>query len=260
MNPPLHSIFRQVDVTFQQTTLSHLGYNYPYKAYIDTILKTNEIDKKGILTSQLFYKDNSLDTSDAKTGSKSGLFARFTSTIDGKIVDFERTLLIDVFQQPRLLLNGVGIGIKLWPSLDTFRLMSDSLSSDEKVHIKDTSFKLCIQWLDEGLIVSNEKVLKIQPAIYPYLRSEIKTTSIPSGQYCFSADDIFQGLIPCQLIEGLVASAAYMRDYGRSPNYLQFGGILRWWTIISLSAFTTQLRSWSVCGLLQNVNLLREGY
>ena len=145
MNPPLHSIFRQVDVTFQQSTLSHLGYNYPYKAYIDTILKTNEIDKKGILTSQLFYKDNSLDTSDAKTGSKSGLFARFTSTIGGKIVDFERTLLINVFQQPRLLLNGVGIGIKLWPSLDTFRLMSDSLSSDEKVHIKDTSFKLCIQ-------------------------------------------------------------------------------------------------------------------
>ena len=75
--------------------------------------------------------------------------------------------------------------------------------------------------------MSNEKVLKIQPAIYPYLRSEIKTTSIPSGQYCFSADVFFQGLIPCQLIVGLVASAAYMRDYGRSPNYLQFGGILR---------------------------------
>ena len=53
---------------------------------------------------------------------------------------------------------------------------------------------------------------KIQPAIYPYLHSEIKTLSIPSGQYSFSTDDIFQGLVPCQLIVGLVASATYMGD------------------------------------------------
>ena len=178
VNATFHSIFRQVDVTFQQTPLSHSGNNYPYKAYINTILKTNEIDQKGILTSLLFYKDNSLDTSDAKTGSNSGLFARCTSTIGGKIEDLEGSLLIDAFQQPRLLLNGVGIGIKLWPSLDAFRLMSDSLSPDEKVQIIDASFKLCIQRLNEGLLVSNEKVLKIQPAIYPYLHSEIKTRSI----------------------------------------------------------------------------------
>ena len=77
VNAPLHSIFRQVDVTFQQTPLSHSGNNYPYKAIIHTILKINEIDQKGILTSQLFYKANRLDTSDAKiTGSNSGLFAR----------------------------------------------------------------------------------------------------------------------------------------------------------------------------------------
>ena len=50
VNTPLHSIFRQVDVTFQQT-LSHSGNNYPYKAYIDTILKTNENVQKGELPS-----------------------------------------------------------------------------------------------------------------------------------------------------------------------------------------------------------------
>ena len=54
----------------------------------------------------------------------------------------------------------VGIGIKLWPSLDAFRLMSDSLSPAEKVQIVDASFKLCVQRLDEGLIVSNEKNVK----------------------------------------------------------------------------------------------------
>ena len=76
-----------MDVTFQQTPLSNSGINYPCKAYIDTILKSNEIDQKGVLTSQLFYKDTGLDTNDMKTGPNSGLFARYTSTIGVKIVD-----------------------------------------------------------------------------------------------------------------------------------------------------------------------------
>ena len=73
VNTPLHSIFHQVDVTFQQMPLSHSGNNYPYKAYIDTILKTNENVQKGELTSQLFYKDVGPDTDDAKSGPNSGL-------------------------------------------------------------------------------------------------------------------------------------------------------------------------------------------
>ena len=64
-------------------------------------------------------------------------------------------------------------------------------------------------------------MLKIQPAIYPYLGLEIKTPSIPSGQYSFSTDDIFQGLVPCQLIVGLVASASFMGIYKKSPYYFR---------------------------------------
>ena len=74
------------------------------------------------------------------------------STVGGKIVDLEGYLLIDVFQQPKLLLNGAGISIKLWPSLDAFRLILDSLTLDQKLQIVDASFKLCVQRLDEGLI------------------------------------------------------------------------------------------------------------
>lgn len=58
INLPLHTIFRQVDLMFQQTPLSNIGSNYAYKSYIDTILKTNRATQENILTSQLFYKDN----------------------------------------------------------------------------------------------------------------------------------------------------------------------------------------------------------
>ena len=181
MNTPLHSIFRQVDVTFQQTPLSHSGNNYPYKAYIDTILKTNENLQKGELTSQLFYKDVEPDTDDAKSGPNSGLFNRSLATEGGKVVDLEGSFLIDVFKQPMLLLNGVSIVIKLWPSMDSFRLVTDTLKADLKVQIVDASFRLCVQRIDEGLIMEHEKMIKMEPAIYPHLKSDIKTISIVSA-------------------------------------------------------------------------------
>ena len=84
VNVPLHNIFRQVDVTFQQTPLSHTGTNYSYKAYIDTIQKNSKTTQECVLTSQLFYKGNGEETSDAKTGSNGGLFNRYLATLGGK--------------------------------------------------------------------------------------------------------------------------------------------------------------------------------
>ena len=173
------------------------------------------------LTSQLFYKDVGPDTDDAKTGPNSGLFNRSLATKGGKVVDLEGSLLIDVSQQPKLLLNGVSIGIKLWPSLDSFRLITDTIKADLKVQIVDASFRLCVQRIDGGLMMAHEKMIKMEPAIYPYLKSDIKTTSIASGQYSFSVDDVFQGLVPCKLIVGLVSSAAYMGDYRKNPFYFR---------------------------------------
>ena len=154
----------------------------------------------------MFYKDVGPDTDDAKSGPNSGLFNRSLATERGKVVDLEGSLLMDVFQQPKLLLNGVSIGIKLWPS----RLVTDTPKADLKVQIVDASFRLCVQQIDGGLMMAHEKMIKMEPAIYPYLKSDIKTTSIASGQYSFSVDDVFQGLVPCKLIVGLVSSAAYM--------------------------------------------------
>ena len=71
-----------------------------------------------------------------KLGGNAGLFNRYWATRGGKIVDLEGPLFIDLFQQPRLLVNGVSIGIKLWPSHDAFRLVTDSINPAQKVQIE----------------------------------------------------------------------------------------------------------------------------
>ncbi|XP_060579279.1 uncharacterized protein F54H12.2-like [Ruditapes philippinarum] len=264
INLPLHTIFSQVDVSLQQTPLSHTGINYPYKAYIDTILQSNENMQVNLLTSQLFFKDTGdVGTNDGKTGSNSGLFMRYVLTKGSKIVDMEGPLHIDLFQQSKLLINVVSVGIKLHPSRDAFRIITDAISPDYRVKIVDAYFRLCIQRLTSSVIIAREKLIQDTPAIYTYLRTEIKTTAIASGQFSYSADDIFQGLVPSKLIVGLVSSAAFNGDYTQNPfNFkhykLQFCRTLRRWTFFTLSADATKLYGQSLRGLLQNISSLQK--
>ena len=194
INLALHTFFRQSDIHLQQKPLPNSGTTHRYKAYIDTLLNTNRSMQEGSLTSQLFHKDDSiLDDSDPKTGSNSGLYARYEKTTGGTIVDLEGSIPVDLFQQPKLLINGVQMGLKFWQASDAFRIITDALTPSYKVQIVDARFKLCIQRLKNDLLLAHDKMIQSTPAMYPYFRSEIKTTSIARGQYSFHANDIFQG-------------------------------------------------------------------
>jgi hypothetical protein len=45
VNLPLQAVFSQVDCSLQQTSVTQTGTNYPYKAYIDTLLETGANDR-----------------------------------------------------------------------------------------------------------------------------------------------------------------------------------------------------------------------
>lgn len=221
-NLPLHTIFAQVDTSLQQTPVSQLGTNYPYKAYIDTLLNTSA-ENRDIRFSQLFFKDTSdPDDADPVKGLNIGLYQRHQYTKGGKLVDLEGPLHVDLFQQQRLILNGVALTLKLWPSKEPFRLMSAS-GGDYKIQIVDASFKLCIQRPNPALTMAHLKMLEKSPAIYPYLFSNLKIGSIAKGEFSLTMDDVFQGEVPSTLVVGLVSSSAFSGDYKKSPfNFQHF--------------------------------------
>ncbi len=72
--------------------------------------------------------------------------------------------------------------------------MSNETNPGEQVQIVDACFKLCVQKLNPAVLIAHEDLIKSTPAVYPYLRSEVKMASIASGQYSFVSDDTFQGL------------------------------------------------------------------
>ena len=108
-------------------------------------------------------------------------------------MDIEGPVHIDLFRQPKLLINRVAIGIKLHAARDLFTVITDSLVPDYRVKLVNTYFKLCIQRLSNSILLAQEKLIQDTPATYPYLRTKIKSIAIASGQYSYSADDVFQG-------------------------------------------------------------------
>jgi hypothetical protein len=101
-----------VDCSLQQTSVTQTGTNYPYQAYIDTLLETGANDRV-LRDSQIFEKDSPGYHDDVRNGANFGLYTRSMYTDEGRLLELEGSLHLDVFRQKRLIVNGVSLTLKL---------------------------------------------------------------------------------------------------------------------------------------------------
>ena len=223
VNLTLHSLFRQVDLMLQGKIISpDIGVNYPYKAILDVILNYGFSAKESQLQSELYFKDEGGMDNPPRHGNP-GLEKRYILTKTGLAVAMEGPLHLDIAQQDRPLLNGVGITLKMYPNSDKFLLMSDD-KKEYKVDITEVSFKVCYVKVADSVILAQNEVLKSSPALYPFWKSNIKTFSLAKGISTFTADDIFHGNVPSKVILGFVRTEAYSGSYSFNPfNFIHSG-------------------------------------
>ena len=222
INNVLGSLWSQVDVSLQQQVItSSVGTNYPYKAYLDTLVISGyDAEKK--LQAQLFYKDYmSSKEAEPIDGSNAGLLLRSNYFKESKVVDMEGPIFMDICQQDRLILDGVPIDIKLYPKPEPFVLVSSNPSPSYKLKITDAVLKVCMVQASPGIITGHSQALASTPAHYFIKRSDIKTFAVPQGQFGMTVEDIFQGACPDQVLVGLVSSAAYNGSYTTNPFKFQ---------------------------------------
>ena len=220
VNLSLSSIFRQVDVQMQEKLVgSGTNICYPYKAMLDTLLKYNHDVKEGPLQSELYYKD--VGVMDATPpGGNSGLMSRYQYTEAGNEVTLEGPVHTDIFQQERLILNGVKIVVSFHPVDNKFALMSSD-SEEYAVSITEAILKVCHVKVSDAVILAQNEALNISPALYPHWKSKLMTISVASGDSTVSNDDIFNGEIPSKLILALVRTEAFTGSYTLNPfNFL----------------------------------------
>ena len=217
----LQSMFRQVDVSLGQQVISpNINTKYPYKAMYEVLLNYGQTAKESKLQTQLYTKEEGgLDNNNPVSGTNAGLLLRSQYTEESKVVDMEGPIYIDICQQNRYIPNGVQINFKFWPSSNAFRLMSSNTKADYKLDIKEAVLKVYTIELSKVVADAHLEQMKKMPASYFFDHTEMKTFAIAKGQYGCSLEDMFQGMVPNELIVGMVKSSAYMGAYGENPYF-----------------------------------------
>ena len=203
VNLGLSSLFSQMDVSLNQKLITtSVGSNHPYKAYINVLLNSTDDECSSRLQRELFYKDTSGAMEETGlNGGNLGHYNRMLHTNQSQILTLEGGIRVDICQQDRLIVNGVAIRIKMIQKENCFRLTADG-NKEYKLHIEDAVLKVCRVKVKPEVLIAQNEILKTQPALYPFWRSDIKTYSISKGNYDWCVEDVYRGSVPNVIVFG----------------------------------------------------------
>ena len=225
VNNFLHSLFNQIDIYFNQKPISAPNNTYPYRAYIESLLNYGPAAKQSHLTTALWYSDTAGEMDSLPgTGKNQGLKTRQHFILGGKTVDLLGHLHCDIFNQDKLLINGVEMKLRLVRSKDSFCLMDASGTGNFKVKITEAALLIRRVKISPGILIAHAKMLSTTTAKYPLTRVEIKTFTLHSGILGETLDNIILGQLPKRIILGFVDNKAFNGDRTLNPfNFQNYG-------------------------------------
>lgn len=213
VNNFMHSLFNQVDVSFNQKPVTPPNNAYAYRAYIESLLNYGPAAKNSHLTSVLWANDtagrmNSCD-------SNKGLEIRRKYLNDRKSVDMIGYIHCDVFNQEKLLLNGVEIRLRFVRSRDGFAIMDPS--GIVNIYIEEANLLVRRVKINPGVLLAHAKALSKTTAKYPMTRVEVKAVTLHSDIHGETLDNIILGQLPKRIIVGFVENKAFNGDRSLNP-------------------------------------------
>ncbi|XP_061170259.1 uncharacterized protein F54H12.2-like [Saccostrea echinata] len=190
VNLPLQSMFSQMDVYLNNKLVSFNTNNYPWKAYLKTVLFGGKEELSSQKQSQLFFKDEgNLGDANAYNGGNAGLVLRYGYTQESKVFELEAQ------------------------STPAYRL-----------ELLDVVYKVAKVRVDPGVLLNHSKQIESTPVKYTISRNELKMNTIPKGSTEFYWDNIFPQAVPDRIVVGLVDQKAVNGDYTTNPfNFEHFG-------------------------------------
>jgi len=217
----LHTLFSQIDLSLNDTVVSPSNNTYPYRAYIENLLTYGPEAKDTQLTSQLFYTDtvNKFDIipDPEKAGENYGMDQRREFAEGSDVIEMIGRLHLDIFNQPKLLLNGVDLKVRLNRSRNNFNLHYSPAVAGYKTEILEATLYVRKIKLNPKVQMAHIKALERGTAKYPVRRVEMKTFSVPSGEFQAKQPNLFLGQRPVRLVVGVVDNDAFNGNPLKSP-------------------------------------------
>lgn len=217
VNYLLNSMFSECHVSLNDRQISSEN-NYAYKSIIQALLFQPDHAQKNILSAALFKKDTPEaydDVSLETTGTNNGLKSRYNVTKEGKTFELYGSLHIDLGTQPKLLINGVSIRLKLEKAKSAFALLA--AKNEYQLTIEKASLFIRRCEISGSILVAHEKALESQLIQIPFTRIELKTFTISPSLKSHTISNAVNGALPTRLILALCSNSAYNGDVTKNP-------------------------------------------
>lgn len=221
------SIFRQVEVSLNASPLPSCAL-YPYRALMETMLSYSWQTKKQQLKAGLFEDANgnnpeSVDPLGADETNE-GVKARFERTKYSKEFECLGRIHSELFEQPKLLLNKVTLGIKFQRSDPKFILMSKKgVEANYRISIEQAILLVTVKRVASHVREAIETRLLETNAKYNLRRVEMKFFTKGAGRSDVSVTNLCNGVIPSHIIMGMVETDSFNGSLNKNPfNFQSF--------------------------------------
>ena len=218
------TLFGKVDVLLNDTQVSSSTPNNAYRAMFESLLTYDQPCAESQMQAAGFYKDtagqmDAVDpTPDGNAPTNLGLKERFELTRGSRTVEFISRIHADIFNQNRLMVNGVRLRVKLHRNKNEFCLMA--ANANYVLEIEDVSMMLRKCKLTDASLTQVQNI----PALYPITRVLMKDYSFPSGIQSININNLTSGVLPQKVVVGLVSNAATNGSSILNPfNFQHFG-------------------------------------
>lgn len=203
----LNTLFSELSLFLNDKQVTSQN-NYGYRAYLESLLFSSKSTQQSMLTSSLFYKDTASYHDDVGANSSNeGFVARRVLFKQSKIVDLCGPLHFDLASQPKLLINGVSVRLKLERQKKAFCLMA---AADQfKINIKSASLFIRKVNVAPSVLLAQEKALEKGLIKLPIRRVEVKSFALSNGLQSSTIANAFIGQLPSRIILGFVSNEAF---------------------------------------------------
>ncbi|XP_048350043.1 uncharacterized protein F54H12.2-like [Sphaerodactylus townsendi] len=217
-NYPIATMFSQLDVTLGDTLVSQSNNCYPYRALIELLLNYSGETLATRFSTGAFFKDTARHhESTVLDGPNQGFAKRAALTNGSRKVELLGHLHTDLFFQPRLMINGVDLKIKLTRAKDAFCLLTNDAAAGFKVQILTASLFVKRVKVAPGIRLAHAEAMRTTTAKYPVDRVSMKVFSIAAGTRVSNVDNLFLGQLPKQLVLALVDNDSFSGEYTKNP-------------------------------------------
>ncbi|XP_073498446.1 uncharacterized protein F54H12.2-like [Phyllobates terribilis] len=217
INYLLATLFNQVDITLGDRLISQSDNLYSYRADIEVLLNYSSQTQSTQFTAGLLYKDTAGHHNDrSMDGANVGFIKRSLATSHSKPVDLLGPIFGDIFNQPKIILNGLNLKVKLIRNKDAFCLMSSEVDP-LKVQIFQASLYVKRVQVSPAVRIGHSQTILSETAKYAIDRTCMKVYSIAAGTRITNHENLFLGQIPKAVILCFVDNEAFSCSYAKTP-------------------------------------------